>query len=217
MARPVTIRDEVILDAARQVFLSRGLHATTAEVAAIAKVSEGIIFKRFATKADLFRAAMKHGLAEDKAGFFATLPQRVGRSTIREELYALGTEMLSAFRIVVPVVMMTWSSAPDCLPDELRRPEPMPVLAVKRIASYFEAEMRAGRLRRTDAEIVARGWIGALWHFVLLEVTLPDFLPLPAPMFLRGHIDNLLRGLSPETVEPERSRKKKKTARARRR
>jgi AcrR family transcriptional regulator len=219
MARPVTIRDEVILEAAKQVFLARGLAATTAEVAAIAEVSEGIIFKRFATKADLFRAAMEHGLHSNASSLFSSLEERVGRSTVREELFTLGTEMVEVFRVVIPIVMMSWSNSSSCPPDELRKPEPMPVRAVKRIASYFEAEMRAGRLRRADAEIVARGWIGALWHFVMLEVTVPDHLPLPAPIFLRGHIDNLLRGLALDPAPPRviKKKPKKKTARARRR
>ena len=52
MARPTVIRDEQILDAARIVFLERGVLATTAEVAQRAQVSEGSLFKRFKTKAE---------------------------------------------------------------------------------------------------------------------------------------------------------------------
>ena len=58
MARPTVIRNEAILQAARDVFLERGILATSAEVAQRAGVSEGSLFKRFKTKADLFRAAM---------------------------------------------------------------------------------------------------------------------------------------------------------------
>jgi len=54
MARPTVIRDETIIDAAREVFLERGFGATTAEVAVRAGVSEGSIFKRFNSKVDLF-------------------------------------------------------------------------------------------------------------------------------------------------------------------
>jgi hypothetical protein len=42
MARPVTISDEQILDAARAVFTEKGPRATTAEIAERAGVSEGI-------------------------------------------------------------------------------------------------------------------------------------------------------------------------------
>ena len=58
MARPTSIKDETIVAAAREVFLERGIQATTAEVAERAGVSEGSVFKRFKTKSELFRAAM---------------------------------------------------------------------------------------------------------------------------------------------------------------
>ena len=61
MSRPVTIRNDTILDAARMVFLARGVAGRTAEVAAVAGVSEGSVFKRFPTKAILFREAMRTG------------------------------------------------------------------------------------------------------------------------------------------------------------
>ena len=216
MARPVTISDEAILDAAKQVFLARGLAGTTADVAAIANVSEGIIFKRYGTKADLFRAAMAHGMREKAVLFFSSLRDRAGRSTLGEELFAVGLEMLAAFRVVVPVVMMTWSNASSCPENALQEGDPMPVKSIKAFASYFEAEMKLGRMRRCDPEIVARGWIGAIWHFAMMEVTVPDFLPLPAETFLRGHIDNLLRGLLPAPTDKPK-RRKKAAARTRRR
>ena len=58
MARPTTLSDPHILDAARAVFLERGIAATTAEVARRAGVAEGSIFKRWPTKQALFYAAL---------------------------------------------------------------------------------------------------------------------------------------------------------------
>src|SRR5688500_8286281 len=217
MASPVTISDEAILDAAKEVYLARGLSETTTEVAAIAQVSERIIFKRFGTKADLFRAATTNGARANAMRFFSTLRERAGRSNMRqEELFTLGVEMLAAFRIVVPVVMMTWSNAHSCPAGELQEGDPMPVRSIKAFASFFEAEMKLGRMRRSDPEIVARGWIGAIWHFAMIEVTVPEFLPLSAETFLRGHLDNLLRGLLPAPTDPPK-RRMKAAARTRRR
>jgi len=54
MPRPVSIQDEVILNAARELFLERGLDVATSEIAARAGVSQGTIFKRFRTKQALF-------------------------------------------------------------------------------------------------------------------------------------------------------------------
>jgi AcrR family transcriptional regulator len=52
--RPRKIDDATILTAARALFLEKGPGATTKEVAAHAGVSEGLLFQRYKTKADLF-------------------------------------------------------------------------------------------------------------------------------------------------------------------
>src|SRR5215468_2908368 len=53
------VRDEQrarILDGAREVFARRGMAATMAEVAAAAGVSQGLAYRYFASKNELFRA-----------------------------------------------------------------------------------------------------------------------------------------------------------------
>ena len=57
--RPRSIDSEQLLTVAREVFLERGIRATTLEVAVRAGVSEGALFHRFKNKEGLFRAAME--------------------------------------------------------------------------------------------------------------------------------------------------------------
>ena len=59
------VRDEQrarILDGARRVFARRGLAATMAEVAAEAGVSQGLAYRYFASKDDLYRALVREAL-----------------------------------------------------------------------------------------------------------------------------------------------------------
>jgi len=59
------VRDEQrtrILNGARAVFARRGLAATMAEVAAEARVSQGLAYRYFASKDDLYRALMREAL-----------------------------------------------------------------------------------------------------------------------------------------------------------
>jgi len=58
MGRHKTISDEDILAAARQVFLEKSHAASTREIAAVAGVSEAILYQRFKSKDALFFAAM---------------------------------------------------------------------------------------------------------------------------------------------------------------
>lgn len=204
MARPTSIDDACILEAARAVFVERGIAATTAEVALRAGVSEGSVFRRFRTKQELFRAAMARGIPEPP--WLATLHERVGQGEMRAQLERLSLEAIEHLRIVVPLVMLSWSNpAPNGLPCELAEPNPPPLRVLRQLSAYFEAEMRRGRVRRQDPEIVARTFMGATWSYVQMELVFraQAILPLPAETFVRGLVELLHGGLDPR--EPDRS------------
>jgi AcrR family transcriptional regulator len=208
MARPVSIKDETILAAAREVFLERGIQATTAEVAARAGVSEGSVFKRWKSKAELFHAAMGDQLPE--VGWLSMLHARVGAGDLQVNLFELGMEIIAFFRELMPLMMMSWSNpAPNGLPAPLAAPNPPPIRALKQLAAFFEAEMRAGRCRRHDPEIVARTFLGGLTTFCFFETLFRAHgeLPLPAETYVRGHVGLLWAGIeptAPRTSSPKR-------------
>ncbi len=196
MSRPAHITDEQILTAARAVFLEKGIQATTAEVARRASVAEGSIFKRFKTKHELFAAAMQL----EEPDWLRTLQQRVGKGDVKQNLVEVGLQIVEFFRALMPLMMMAWSNpGPSGVPESLSSPNPPPIRALKRLASYFEAEMRAQRVRRHDPEIAARAYLGGLQNYVFLELLLKaqDELPLPAEMYLRGLVNLLWNGMGP--------------------
>jgi AcrR family transcriptional regulator len=196
MARPAHITEEQILSAAREVFLEKGIQATTAEVARRAGVAEGSIFKRFKTKHHLFVAALHIGEPE----WFAFIDKRVGKGDPRQNLIDLGMEILDFFRQLMPLMMMGWANpSPSGLPEVLEGPNPPPLRFIKRMAGFFEAEMRAHRIRRHDPEVVARCFLGSLQNYVFFELLLKaqDELPLPAEMHVRGVVNLLWNGLVP--------------------
>jgi AcrR family transcriptional regulator len=198
MARPVSIKDETIITAARHVFLERGIQATTAEVAERAGVSEGSVFKRFKSKGELFRAAMGDRLTEP--AFLHDLAARVGQGDMRESLFAVGMEIIAFFRELIPLMMMAWSNpGPNGLPSLLSGPNPPPIRTLKLIIGYFEAEMRAGRVRRQDPEVVARAFLGALNNFAFFERLYRESgeLPLGDETYVRGLVSLLWGGLDP--------------------
>ena len=198
MARPALIRDETIIEAAREVFLARGIRATTAEVAQRAGVSEGTIFNRFHSKVELFEAAMGSRMADP--AFLAELQGRVGQGDIRENLYRLGREVEQHLRGVVPLIMMAWSNpGADGTPCGFGEPNPAPVRLLKAVGGYLEAEMRRGRLRRHDPEIVARTFLGSIHNYVFFDLVFQNReLPLPAETYLRGLVELAWAGLSPQ-------------------
>ncbi len=198
MARPTVIRDETIIEAAREVFLARGIRATTAEVAERAGVSEGSIFKRFKSKVELFQAAM--GAQLEEPDFFRTVAERVGKGDLRENLAVVGLEVVAFFRAVTPLMMMAWSNpGADGIPCALSQPNPPAVRFLKKLSSFFEAEMSHGRLRRQDPEILARAFLGSIHNYVVLEILLKSHedAPVPAEAFVRGLVQLLWVGIAP--------------------
>ena len=179
MPRPVSIQDDVILRVAREIFLEKGLDATTSEIAAKAGVSHGIIFKRFKTKQGLFQSAM-----QEDSDWGQTVPTllnaSVGRKDVETTLVELGTLFAGKFLLIIPMLMMSWSNRQEDLSSTeataitAKQRATRALHAVKTLAAYLEAENRLGRIRDTDFEVVAQAFIGALWHHAFLQVMLGE-------------------------------------------
>lgn len=202
MGRPRSIDDATIIRAARDVFLEKGFSATTSEVARRAGVSEGSIFNRFGSKRQLFQRAMQMSVGEEP--WLSSLPERVGTGDVREHLIEVGEQGIAFFRKMMPLMMMGWSNpAASGRKPEAMGPGKAPLVAIRKIGGYLEAEMAAGRLRRVDAEILARTFLAGLTNYAFFEVLLKQQgqLPLPVGMYVRGLIDVLWNGVSPNDEE----------------
>ncbi len=213
MARPTTISGDLILAAARHVFLAHGIRGTTAEVAERAGVSEGSIFKRWKTKDELFRAAMQAD-AVDGVSFLAGLPERVGKGDLREQLIEVGVLAAHFFEKIVALHMHAFSAGSGDKRQTFEGPgEPPPMVARKRLASYFEAERRLGRIRNVDTDVLGRVFLGSIYNFVALELMLreQDPHPMPVSTYVRGLVDLLLEGALPPGAPPRPLRKPRST------
>jgi AcrR family transcriptional regulator len=170
MARPVVINDDTLLQAARDVLLEKGVGATSADVAKRAKVSEGSLFRRYPSKMELFHAALTHRMS-DVPDFILRLPERTGRSTLAQELEGAAVEAIAFLRVLVPVIMMSWSNRKTGLSmDTDENGEPGHLRAYRGMASWFEAEKRIGRFnKKIDVDIAAHLFLGALYNWVNFE------------------------------------------------
>jgi AcrR family transcriptional regulator len=196
MARTPSITDDEILEAARAAFFESGLKATTADIAERAGISEGTIFRRFPTKHDLFMAAM--GLPACPS-WIATLEGFVDGSAdagLAQNLTTLGHEILEFFEDLIPKMSMVLASGDKQMPSFEGLSEPPPVRGIKALANYLHHEQRAGRIRACDPEVAARMYLGSLHMYAFTDVFgINDFLPMPKQTFVRGVVDNLLRGV----------------------
>jgi AcrR family transcriptional regulator len=188
MARPVSITEEQILDAARDLFLKRGYsEATTAEIAREAGVSEGSLFKRFRGKKDLFRVAMDSELPE----FIRDLPKQAGQGDPRANLTRFGLDTLTFFETHLPKLMMHWSHrfAMSSSAPRLR--------ALAEVQAYLDAEMRLRRLRRANSEVLGRLLLGGLWNYVFVRTVVKEPSSVSREAYVRELVDVLWRGVAP--------------------
>ncbi len=202
MGRPATITDEALLAVAAEVFQEHGMRATTAEVAQRAGVSEGVVFKRFRSKNELFQRAMQAAL-EAQAACMPKLEALVGQGEVRESLARLCWSMIERYRVVVPLVLTAVHHAPEgCRPPDMDSEEPMPIRWHRRLRGFLQAEMDLGRIRAANADVLSRILAGTCWNYVHFDVSMPGKMPLDAEIFVQGLVDLVLRGVAAPASPP---------------
>jgi AcrR family transcriptional regulator len=203
MARPVTISDEQILEAARIVLVRDGVNATTKAIALEAGIAEGSIFRRFPTKEALFSAAM---IISRPPAWVQGLDDLVGKGDPRENLTHIAQEMVRFLLQVIPLLMMGWSIKGSQPTKDLSTESPK-VRDRRLLAQYFQKEIDAGRLRSCNVEVVARMLFGACFDFVMEHSkTKQNLSRKEIVAFSTGVVDALWQGLAPEAERHHRDR-----------
>lgn len=196
MARPISISDDQILEAARVVFVRDGIKATTKEIARHAGVAEGSIFRRFSTKDALFAAAVMNPRTPV---WVRELDHLVGQGEPRENLVHIVLGMMRFLQEMLPLVMVSWSSQSGQFTthgDE----EPPGVRDRRLLTHYLHQEMELGRLRACNAEAVARMLFGVCLNFVMDRLTLRQTTsPEEITTFAESMVDAVWEGIRPHS------------------
>jgi AcrR family transcriptional regulator len=165
MARTRTIDDEALLKHAREVFLESGAFGTTKEIARRAGISEGVIFQRFPTKAELFLAAMVPAKV-DIASIMHT-----DKTEPREALAEIGHNMLAYFRGLIPKVMHLMTHPNINMDDVARHFKTMPPQDITNALTEWLAEgHRAGRLNAPNPMASASLIMSAIHSLAVFEM-----------------------------------------------
>ena len=193
MARPIKITDEQILEAARTVFLKEGISASTVEIARLAGVSEGSIFRRFPTKDALFRAAIKPPAVPS---WVRELDLLAGQGEMRDNLTRIVGEIIRFAQERIPFAMLGWSHKPA---SDSASPEEAPIVRdSRRLAGFLQQEVARGRLRPCQVDMVARLLLGTCLNLVLDSVVNKQPLTAEAiDRFTADLIETLWQGIAP--------------------
>jgi len=195
MARRTTISQDDILEAARSLFLEKGLDVPTAEIARKAGVSEGSIFRRFPTKQELFFAAM--GL-EGGPPWAKELEQLPG-GDLQEQLANLAVRVIETFREMLPRMMMVWSCRGMNISTIRDVHSKFPRHAVEALTDFIDRQMLAGKMRVGHPEIVSRIFLGSAFNYVFLETMGVEVRgPLDVKTYATSLVNTLWHGVAPQ-------------------
>lgn len=170
----IAARRAQILDAAAQVFASKGFHAATVrDVARAAGVADGTIYNYFGSKNDLLLALL----------------DRLNESDQREAQFIQGTDMdFKAFftaylrhrlALLWPNADLLRATLPEMLVNpELRKRYYQQIIApTTRVGEqFFRAQIAAGRMRPVDVPLAVRAMAGTLLGALLLQLLGDDEL-----------------------------------------
>jgi AcrR family transcriptional regulator len=191
--RPPSIRDEEILDAARDVFRAEGHATTTAKIAKRARVSEGILFYRYQSKEALLAAVIRRETQPPEA--LREVVKNASRRSIPENVERITETVLESVCRAHPFLELAITSRTSGeVHNLLFAPgtKPPPQQIVELLKDYFEDEIRLGRARAIDADAVARAIFGACIDYVRSGHGADDVETRRA--FVRGLVDVLVHG-----------------------
>lgn len=169
--RPPVISDEALLGAARAVFLARGIRATTAEVAERAGVSEGTLFHRYKTKDALFGAAMRVDPDDVVRAHEAILPGKAEHERdLRGALVTFGVRFVELGRVVMPVMMMSWSNRDATGEEMVTERRNLRARWMRSVKPIFDAAIARGELANVNSTTLVHMYIGSLRDFCITEI-----------------------------------------------
>jgi len=208
MARPTVIQDGMLLEAARAVFLERGLAATTAEVAARAGVSEGTLFKRFGSKAKLFEAAMT--AESDVEALVAQVAYGAAGRPAEEVLGTLAAAILAKFERIVPMIVthISGTLVGEHFPPFMRS-SPPPVRLLQAVEALLSSLVADGKLAKVDVAVVSRTLVGSLFQYVFLDYVVARASgtrahTIDGPTYAAGLVKLVLFGAASPASSPAR-------------
>lgn len=210
MGRHKIIRDEQLLQHAREEFLKNGAFGSTKEIARRAGVSEATLFQRYPTKAALFLAAM--------------VPQQVDIDVIihsftketdpRPILTEIGHRILAYFRTLIPVVMHLITNPSISMADVNAHFKGKPVIELTEALAAHMKEAHSRGLVKVDNPMAAAGLFVSAIHslavFELMEIHGGKSMDHVVKQF----VEALWSGIAPagrkrKTVSPKKSMRRR--------
>ena len=166
MGRRKLIQDDELLAVARDVFVEKGIAASTREIARRAGVSEAVIYQRHSTKADLFFAAM----VPPAVNVEDLLAARDDAPGMLEHLEEIALGMLEYFRELAPILLPLMTHPSFDFEKFVQRHPDSPLSRMRlKLMEYFEAQGEQGRIVAENAAAAGLVLFASLHSLAMFE------------------------------------------------
>jgi AcrR family transcriptional regulator len=166
MGRPKLVEDDELLEVARNVFVEKGIAASTREIARRAGISEAVIYQRHPTKAHLFFAAMVPS-ASDMEDLLCAPANSL---SVVEQLEGIALGMMGYFREVMPVLMRLVTHPEFDLEKFAQQHHDSPFGRMHLgLVQYLESQRERGSIITEDVGPAALTLFAALHSLAFLE------------------------------------------------
>ena len=166
MGRPKLIQDDELLAVAREVFVEKGIVASTREIARRAGISEAVIYQRHPTKEDLFFAAMVPPALDVET----LLAARANDPGVLEHLQEIALGMLEYFRELMPILLTLMTHPSFDFEKFVQRQPDSPLNRMRMgLMEYLEAQRELGNVAAENVGPAALTLLAALHSLALFE------------------------------------------------
>nr|WP_210364765.1 helix-turn-helix domain-containing protein [Bacillus sp. REN3] len=159
-------KTEQIINAAVKVFIKKGLQATTQEIAREADVAEVTLFRKFATKQNLFVTVIKNALEKQFDSHLFKLAEEKDTEEFLVKIIENRLEILSKNSALIK--MLVSESLMGNLPDEVNLPNMIFSSIEKGLSRHFQATGKTA-----DTELLARQLSGIFLSQVVFPAEQP--------------------------------------------
>jgi AcrR family transcriptional regulator len=167
MGRRKIIRDEQLLEHAREEFLKNGAFGSTKEIARNAGVSEATLYQRYPTKAALFLAAM----VPQQVDIDAVIHSFTEETDPRRVLTEIGLRILAYFRTLIPVVMHLITNPSISMADVNAHFKGKPVVElIEALAAHMKEANSRGTIKAENPIAAASLFVSAIHSLALFEL-----------------------------------------------
>jgi len=166
VGRHKLVQDDELLAVAREVFVEKGIAASTREIARRAGISETVIYQRHPTKAHLFFAAM----VPPALNVEDLLAGPADDLSVLEQLEGIALGMMEYFREVVPILMLLMTH-PEFDLEKFAQGHPDSHFGRMHLGlvQYLESQRERGRIVAENVGPAALTLITAVHSLAFLE------------------------------------------------